>query len=109
MNINLNILGLVLATLGVAFLVALITTPIVKELAYKVGAVDDPKKDKDPGRRMHDRPIPRMGGLAIFLGFFVSVLLFAPLERSMRGMMLGAVVIVVLGIFDDIYDLPAAT
>ncbi len=107
MNINLNILGLVLATLGVAFLVALITTPIVKELAYKVGAVDDPKKDKDPGRRMHDRPIPRMGGLAIFLGFFVSVLLFAPLERSMRGMMLGAVVIVVLGIFDDIYDLPA--
>ncbi len=107
MNINMNTLGLVCATLGVSFLVAIITTPIVKELAYKMGAVDDPKKDKDPGRRMHSRPVPRMGGLAIFLGFLISVILFVPLERQIRGMMLGAVIIVVLGIFDDIYDLKA--
>lgn len=107
MNINLNTLGLVCATLGVSFLVAIITTPIVKELAHKMGAVDDPKKDKDPGRRMHSRPVPRMGGLAIFLGFLVSVILFVPLDRQVRGMMLGAVIIVVLGIFDDIYDLKA--
>ncbi len=107
MNINMNTLGLVCATLGVSFLVAMITTPIVKELAYKMGAVDDPKKDKDPGRRMHSRPVPRMGGLAIFLGFLISVILFVPLDRQIRGMMLGAVIIVVLGIFDDIYDLKA--
>ncbi len=107
MNSNLHTLGLVCATLAVSFLVALITTPIVKELAYKMGAVDDPKKDKDPGRRMHSRPIPRMGGLAIFLGFMVSVLLFARLEAPVRGLMLGAVIIVILGIFDDIYDLKA--
>lgn len=107
MNINPNILGIVCATLAVSFLVALITTPIVKELAYKMGAVDDPKKDKDPGRRMHSRPVPRMGGLAIFLGFMVSSLLFVRLEPQVRGLMLGAVIIVVLGIFDDIYDLRA--
>ena len=107
MNINLTTLGMVCATLAVSFLVALITTPIVKELAYKVGAVDDPKKDRDPGRRMHSRPVPRMGGLAIFLGFMVSVLLFGQLDEQVRGMMLGAVIIVVLGIFDDIYDLKA--
>ena len=107
MNIDVNILGLVLATLAVAFLVALITTPIVKELAYKMGAVDDPKKDKDPERRMHSKPVPRMGGLAIFLGFFISVLLFARLDTAAKGLMLGAVVILVLGIFDDIYDLRA--
>lgn len=107
MNISLNTLGLVCATLGVSFIVSIITTPIVKELAHKVGAVDDPKKDRDPGRRMHSRPVPRMGGLAIFLGFLVSVLLFAQLDRQVKGMLLGAVVIVVLGIFDDIYDLRA--
>lgn len=107
MNVNESILGIVCATLAISFLVALITTPIVKELAYKMGAVDDPKKDRDPGRRMHKRPIPRMGGLAIFLGFFISVLLFARLETPVKGLMLGAVVIVVLGIFDDIYDLRA--
>lgn len=107
MKISLTTFGLVACTLGVSFIVALITTPIVRELAYKVGAVDDPKRDKDPGRRMHSRPIPRMGGLAIFFGFFISVLLFAQLDAQVKGMMLGAVIIVVLGIFDDIYDLRA--
>ena len=70
MNISLEVLGLVACTLGVSFMVALITTPIVKALAFRVGAVDDPNKDKDPERRMHSSPIPRMGGLAIFLGFW---------------------------------------
>ena len=107
MPINLTVLGLVCATLGVSFLVAVITTPIVKALAQKVGAVDDPKKDADPGRRMHDHAIPRMGGLAIFLGFLVSVLIFLKLDPQIRGLLLGAVIIVILGIFDDIYNLPA--
>ncbi len=56
---------------------------------------------------MHNRPIPRMGGLAIFLGFLLSSLIFVPMSDQFRGMLLGAVVIVVLGIFDDIYDLRA--
>ena len=56
---------------------------------------------------MHDHPIPRMGGLAIFLGFLLSVLLFAEITPQLRGMLLGSVIIVVLGIFDDIYSLPA--
>ena len=48
-----------------------------------------------------------MGGLAIFFGFILSVLLFLPLTTQLRGMLLGAVVIVILGIFDDIYALSA--
>lgn len=52
-------------------------------------------------------PIPRMGGLAIFFGFILSALIFIPLTTPLRGMLLGAVVIVILGIFDDIYALPA--
>jgi len=93
----------VAAALVSALLIAFITTPVVKSLAERVGAVDVPKDE----RRMHDHPIPRMGGLAIFLGFLLSALVFVPLSQSMRGMLLGAIIIVILGIFDDIYALPA--
>ena len=93
----------VLLSLALSAAVAFAATPLVKALSVKVGAVDVPKD----GRRMHDHPIPRMGGLAIFLGFLAAVLLFVPLDTEKRGMLLGAVVIVVLGIFDDIYALPA--
>ena len=48
-----------------------------------------------------------MGGLAIFFGFILSALIFVPLDAPLRGMLLGAVIIVILGIFDDIYALPA--
>ena len=100
---ELPLMGMVAAALVVAFLVALVATPVVKSLAFKMGAVDVPKDN----RRMHDHPIPRMGGLAIYLGFLLSVLIFLDLTPSMRGMLLGATIIVVLGIFDDIYALGA--
>ena len=103
MTIQLPVIGMAAAALVAAALVALLTTPVVRSLAYRVGAVDIPKD----GRRMHDHPIPRMGGLAIFFGFMLSVLIFMPLTTQLRGMLLGGVIIVILGIFDDIYALPA--
>lgn len=78
-------------------------TPLVKWLARKVGAMDIPK-DK---RRMHSKPIPRMGGLGIFLGFLVSFLVFGEMNTEIRGILIGAIIIVVLGIVDDIKALPA--
>lgn len=93
----------VLLALGLAAAVSLAATPLVKALSVKVGAVDVPKD----GRRMHDHPIPRMGGLAIFLGFMTAILLFVPLNTEKQGMLLGAVIIVVLGMLDDKYALPA--
>lgn len=103
MKLEPSLVGAVAAALAVALLVSLISTPVVKSLATKMGAVDVPKDN----RRMHDHPIPRMGGLAIFLGFLLSVLLFSEMTTQLRGMLLGAVIIVVLGIFDDIYSLKA--
>ncbi len=78
-------------------------TPIIKVLAKKVGAIDVPKDE----RRMHKIPIPRMGGLAIFIGFLVSFLIFGEMNRELQGILLGAVVIVILGVLDDILALPA--
>ena len=102
MTMELSAIARIAAALVSALLIAFITTPVVKSLAQIVGAVDVPKD----GRRMHDHPIPRMGGLAIFLGFLLSTLLFVPMSSSLRGMLLGGVIIVILGIFDDIYALP---
>ena len=103
MTIELQVIGLAAAALITAGVISFITTPVVRALAHKVGAIDVPKD----ARRMHDHPIPRMGGLAIFFGFLLTVLVFSPLTRQSRGMLLGAVIIVILGIFDDIYSLPA--
>ncbi len=102
-SVELNVIGLVAAALVAALLVSFVSTPVVKALAQKMGAVDVPKD----ARRMHDHPIPRMGGLAIFFGFMLSVLVFLPLTEQLRGMLLGASLIVVLGILDDIYALSA--
>ena len=93
----------VLLALVAAAVVSCAATPVVKVLSVKFGAVDVPKD----GRRMHDHPIPRMGGLAIFFGFLAAVLVFVPLNAEKKGMLLGAVIIVVLGVLDDKYALPA--
>ncbi len=94
-------------TLALAFAVAAITafslTPLVKILAAKVGAIDIPKD----ARRMHKTPIPRLGGLAIFCGFIFSALLFGEHTDGNRAVLLGACLIVVLGIMDDIMQLNA--
>lgn len=103
MTVQLSLISAALAALLVAAVVALISTPVVRSLAFRMGAVDVPKDS----RRMHDHPIPRMGGLAIFLGFMLSVLIFQPMTPQLRGMLLGSVIIVILGIFDDIFALPA--
>jgi len=93
----------VIFALGLSMLLSFAATPLVKRLAYKIGAVDVPKD----GRRMHDHPIPRLGGLAIFVGFMVSVLLFAQVDRPLRGILLGACLIVAVGVVDDSHPLGA--
>ncbi len=86
-----------------AMVVSFLMSPLVKSFAYKVGAIDVPKDN----RRMHKKPTPRLGGLAIFLGFMFSILIFVPIDRQLRGILLGAVIIVVLGVVDDITPLRA--
>ena len=102
-GIDLKIILWAIAAFSAAGIIAFATTPLVKTLAQKVGAIDVPTD----GRRMHTVPIPRLGGLAIFLGFLLSALLFVKIDHQLQGILLGAVVIVVLGIVDDIMPLPA--
>ena len=90
-----------------AFLLAGITafavTPLAKRFAYVIGAVDVPRDN----RRMHKEPIPRAGGLAFFAGFLVAILIFGTMDRQMMTVLIGCLIIVTLGILDDILQLPA--
>ena len=85
---------------AVAFLVCFAMTPPVKRFAELIGAVDQPSE-----RRVNKVPIPRMGGLAIFLGFVLTARLFVPLSTQVTGILLGAVIIAVMGAVDDIVSL----
>lgn len=93
----------ILVTFIVAFIITFALTPFVKKLAFRVGAVDIPKDN----RRMHKKPTARMGGLAIYIGFVVSAIHFSNMEPSVTGILIGSTIIVILGIFDDIYALSA--
>jgi len=89
---------------GVAFLVVVLLTPAVGGMARLLGAVDRPG-----GRRLNRRPIPRLGGLAIFLGIVVPSLAFLNLSDETRGVLLGAAIATVVGAVDDFRGLAPPT
>ena len=98
---------LYIAAFACAFAITLVTTPFAKWLSAKVGAIDYPKD-----RGVHKKPMPRMGGVAIVLGFLITVLMVYFFDRSMSpkqfvGFIVGAGIIAVLGMIDDMKDLPA--
>lgn len=103
MPINSELTIRIFLTILVGFIISFAATPIVKSFAEKVGAIDMPGE----ARRVHNHPIPRMGGLAIFLGFLLSVLLFVPMSRPLEGVLLGSVIIVATGAVDDVVSLKA--
>ena len=98
-----KVVALVLGAFALAGILSFWLTPHVSTFAHKVGAMDVPRD----ARRMHKRPIPRMGGLAIFMGFLSAILIFGKFDVQMLSILLGAMIIVVLGIFDDIVALGA--
>lgn len=102
-TLNLSVFQILFA-FAVSFLICFMTVPGVMVLAKYIGAMDVPK-DK---RRMHKEPIPRVGGLSIYLGFLIAVLLFCPsITPALRGILIGSVLMVILGVMDDIKPLPA--
>src|ERR671911_71068 len=80
----------------IALVIVVLLTPAVGGMARMLGAVDRPE-----GRRINRRPIPRLGGLAIFLGILVPALAFLDLSGESRGVLLGAAIATVVGAVDD--------
>lgn len=89
-----------------AFLIALIVayalTPGIISLAKKAGAFDAPDE-----RKVHTTPIPRLGGIGIYFAFMVAVFFTIDITREITGLLLGGTIIVLVGIVDDLKNLPA--
>ena len=86
-----------------AGLLSFCCTPLIRVLAYKLRAVDVPRDD----RRMHKVPTPRMGGVAIFIGICLTILAFCKMSPFIIASLFGTLIMVVMGVFDDIYSLNA--
>ncbi|MBP3378078.1 MAG: undecaprenyl/decaprenyl-phosphate alpha-N-acetylglucosaminyl 1-phosphate transferase [Clostridia bacterium] len=98
-----NYLLYVIAAAVCAALTSFACTPPVRVLAYRIGAIDVPL-DK---RRMHKRPIPLIGGLAIYLGFTLSTAIFCEVTETLKAIWIGGSVLVLVGILDDRFKLSA--
>jgi len=84
-----------------AALITFITMPFIRRFSIKVGAVAMPGE-----RKVHKNIIPSSGGLAIFLGFLIAILFFNNTSPEIIGFLIGGLVITIVGLLDDIFDLP---
>jgi UDP-GlcNAc:undecaprenyl-phosphate GlcNAc-1-phosphate transferase len=87
---------------GLALVIALLATPVAGALAWRIGAIDEPRE-----RGLHQFPTPRLGGLAILVAVAVSALIWLPNDRQTHGILIGAGVIALVGAFDDLLELSA--
>jgi UDP-GlcNAc:undecaprenyl-phosphate/decaprenyl-phosphate GlcNAc-1-phosphate transferase len=82
--------------------IAWLLVPYAEWLAFRVGAIDYPK-----ARSLHDKPMPRLSGLAILVAVEAAGWIWLPGDSESRWILIGAVAIAAVGVLDDVYDLPA--
>jgi UDP-GlcNAc:undecaprenyl-phosphate GlcNAc-1-phosphate transferase len=102
---------IVYLTLIICFLAAILLTPIIKKLAFLIGATDKPNQ-----RKVHQKIMPRLGGLAIYISFLIGVLIIQPSDNylihvlNLDGgihlpILLGSLIIILTGAFDDVKEI----
>ena len=94
-------LSRILEALIISVVVAFAATPLSIKIAHKLGVIDKPKD----ARRVHKKPIPRFGGMAIFLGAMAGMIIPAGMNTNIRVAMLGGLLMYGVGVADDIFDL----
>ena len=92
----------IILMVAITFLFVALFIPIVIKIATHVGAMDMPN-----ARKIHKKPIPRLGGLGIYFGFLLGYMLFGKESIQMNSILIGSFVIVVTGVIDDIKPIPA--
>lgn len=102
-----------LTVFAIALAAAYVITPFVERLSVRLGAVDHPGE-----RKVHDAPVPRLGGVAIYLAFMAALLVdFAwrrfvkldtgPYDIPLLPILAGATIVLIVGVLDDVFDLSA--
>lgn len=98
-------------TLFLCFVASIFLTPLVKKLAFKIGATDKPNQ-----RKVHQKIMPRLGGLAIYISFIIGILiiqpdqnfhlpLLNPNEYVHLAILLGSLIIIITGAIDDVKEI----
>ncbi|WNF37320.1 MraY family glycosyltransferase [Bacillaceae bacterium IKA-2] len=93
---------MIFITFIICLLAVILITPLVKTLAIKIGATDKPNH-----RKVHQKLMPRLGGLAIYVGFLVGVIFLRPESPFLLPILIGGSMIVIVGILDDLFELAA--
>ncbi|OGR68352.1 MAG: hypothetical protein A2081_02035 [Elusimicrobia bacterium GWC2_61_19] len=88
----------------IAMAAVFLLAPVSGWLAVRIGAIDHPD-----ARKVHTSPVPRIGGLAVYLGFMLAMVRNQQFSKEIYGIMLGGTIIFLLGFFDDWKGLSART
>ncbi len=96
-----NYLLQVIQVFAIAFLGAFLISPLSIKLAHKLDIIDRPRDD----RRIHDRPIPRFGGMAMVIGTSIAMIIPAGNSPQLRTAILGGLLMYLIGALDDKFDL----
>ena len=92
----------ILLIVGTTFLFTVLFVPIVGKIATFLGALDIPN-----ARKVHKKPIPRLGGIGIYAGFLLGYMIFGDQSVQMNAVLIGSIIIIITGILDDIKPIPA--
>ena len=90
--------------IATCFLFCFLITFYIKKVAIHIGAMDIPNK-----RKVHTKPMPRLGGLGVFLTFLFGYMLFGVQSLQMNAILIGAFIIIIVGVIDDIRPIGAWT
>jgi UDP-GlcNAc:undecaprenyl-phosphate GlcNAc-1-phosphate transferase len=85
-----------------AFLLSFLLTPVIRFIATKLKILDIPEE-----RKIHEEPIPLMGGLAIYISYVVTIFLNFAFSIELKGVVIGGTIILLIGLIDDIRKLSA--
>lgn len=98
-----DILSRVLQMVILTFIFVVSIIPVIKKIAEHVGALDIPNE-----RKVHNKPMPRLGGLGIYLGFLLGYMVFGEPSAIMNSVLMGSFIIIITGVMDDIKPLKAS-
>lgn len=93
---------MIYVTMFICFITSILITPLVKRFAIKIGATDKPNQ-----RKVHQKIMPRLGGLAIYISFIIGLLVLQPSSETHWPLVVGSLIIILTGIFDDMFELSA--
>ncbi len=101
---NQDIIIKIILMVLIPFLFVVCIMPFIKKIAHQINAIDIPR-----GRHIHKKPTPKMGGIAIFLGFLLGYMIFGTHSASMNAILIGSFILVLVGVIDDISELSPLT